>query len=128
MKVHHIGYAVKCIDKALEKFKQLGYTEETEVVKDDIREVYIKFIINDGYRIELIAPSGENSPINKTIKKGSTPYHICYEVDDIYTSIEEMSKIGYTLFKEVQIAPAIDNRKVAFLFSRDIGLVELLEK
>nr|3HDP_A Chain A, Glyoxalase-I [Clostridium acetobutylicum] len=128
LKVHHIGYAVKNIDSALKKFKRLGYVEESEVVRDEVRKVYIQFVINGGYRVELVAPDGEDSPINKTIKKGSTPYHICYEVEDIQKSIEEMSQIGYTLFKKAEIAPAIDNRKVAFLFSTDIGLIELLEK
>ncbi|WP_017752671.1 VOC family protein [Clostridium tyrobutyricum] len=128
MNIHHIGYAVKDIKKAFEKFKDIGYMEETEIIKDEFRKVDIQFIIKDGYRIELVSPNDKDSPVNKIVNKSCAPYHICYETTNLEENIKYLIKRGYTLFKEPEAAIAINNRKVAFLFSRDLGLVEILEK
>lgn len=128
MKVHHIGYAVRNIEDAFKKFQNLGYIRETEIISDEIRNVFIQFIIKDGYRVELVAPLKENSPVDKILKKGNTPYHICYETNDICKTIEELSGSGYTSLGVPEKAPAIHNRRVVFLFSKDMGLIELVEK
>lgn len=36
LKIHHIGYLVKNIDKAIEKFKQLGFKRVSETTCDEI--------------------------------------------------------------------------------------------
>lgn len=128
LKIHHIGYAVKNIEKAFEKFEKIGYVKETEIIKDDIRKIYIQFIVKDGYRIELVSPASLDSPVSSIVNKSNTPYHICYESLNIEESIKCLINNGYTLFKAPQEAKAIKNKKAAFLFSRDIGLIEIIEK
>lgn len=127
LKIHHIGYAVKDIAKAYEKFKELGYLKESDIIKDDSRKVYIQFLIKDDYRIEIISPSEKGAPIEKILKRGNTPYHICYEVFNLEEEIEKLQNSGYTLTQKPEKAPAIGNRKVAFMFSMDMGLIELVE-
>ena len=53
LKIHHIGYLVKKIDKAKNTFESLGYLTRQDTVYDDIRKVNICFVEKDGYLIEL---------------------------------------------------------------------------
>ena len=60
-------------------------------------------------------------------KRGVTTYHICYEVDDINSSVSELRKQKFVqLFKPVE-AVALNNQKICYLFNKDVGLIELVE-
>lgn len=128
MKVHHIGYAVGNLEKARKRFKELGFEEESGVFEDNLRKVIIQFMKNREYRVELIAPM-EESPIDEILKKvGPTPYHICYEVKDLESSIQEFQKRGYLLLHPPAEAVALDGEKVVFLYNPHVGIVEFVKK
>lgn len=128
MNIHHVGYLVKKLDKARASFEALGYIAEGEVAYDEIRDIDILFMINGDYRIELVMPKSENSVVNDLLKKnGSGPYHICYHCEDIEASMEEMRSKGFVPAGDIQPAPAIDGRRVVFMFSRTMGIIELVE-
>lgn len=128
MKIHHIGYAVHDIKASEASFIILGYKKCSDIVEDDSRKVSILFMKKEGYLIELIAPLNEKSHMYTILKKmGSGPYHVCYEVESIDASIDRLLRNGYILVEKPCAAAAIENRKVAFLFNRDIGMLELLE-
>jgi len=61
MKIHHIGYLVKSMEKAQKTFTELGYRIEQETVYDDYRQIDICFLEKDGYRIELVCPGTATS-------------------------------------------------------------------
>ena len=85
MKIHHIGYAVKNIEKSIEVFKNLEY-HIGETIRDDLRKVNICFVEKDGYVVELISPIDKNqeSIVDGVLKKsGNGPYHICYVVSNM---------------------------------------------
>lgn len=127
LKIHHVGYAVNNIEKASKAFLDLGFTLGNVFV-DEIRMVEICFLQNDGYTIELVAPHSVGSPIDRILEKnGPTPYHICFETDNIYASIDNLSVQGFRLIVKPAPAPAINYSNVAFLFSNSAGLIELVE-
>ena len=129
MKIHHIGYAVKDLEDSIKEFEKLGYNRVENKIIDKKRKVIIQFIKNGKYLIELITPLNEESPITNILKKqGSSPYHICYETNDIDKEIKEMSNNGFTIITKLSEAPAIDNKKVVFLYKRNIGLIELIKR
>lgn len=126
--IHHIGYLVKSIKDSIQVFEALGYVKETEIINDEARGIYICFLTKNGYRIEFVSPMDENSTVSGLIKKlGNTPYHICYEVEDIEESIESLKRQKYMLLQKPQEAVAIDGKKVAFLYEKNIGMIELVE-
>jgi len=128
MKVHHVGYLVKNIDKAMEKFKLLGFQCENEVIYDSIQKANIIFLINSEYRIELIEPVEQDSVTYNLLKKvGNSPYHICYICDDIYASYDLFREQGYSPITDIVEAVAIDKKKVCFMFNNSVGIIELLE-
>ena len=130
---HHIGIAVFSIEKSSEFYVNQGY-EITETVFDPIQNVNICFINckknRGGYTcIELISPKDETSPVNKNLQKnGVSPYHICYEVENIEEAILELKKQKFILVSKPQVAVAMNNKKVCFLFNKNTGLIELVEK
>ena len=129
MRVHHIGYAVKNSKKAIIKFEELGYELETETIEDVGRNVSITFMKNENYLVELVAPMGNKSPIDGYLKKnGNSPYHICYEVASLENKIKELSSEKFIIIHNAEIAPAIENKRVVFMFNKDAGLIELVER
>lgn len=128
MKIHHIGYMVKHIDKAIDSFSRLGYELISDTVDDDIREAQICFLSNGGYVVELVSPHKESDLYELLKKYKNTAYHICYKVESLEKSVTELEKNGFHLFKEIEQAPAISaTAKVCFLMDAGLGMIELVE-
>ena len=129
MKIHHIGYAVNNIEDSLNEFKKLGYKCVENKIVDKKRKVIIQFIKNGDYSIELVAPLGKESPVTNLLKKqGNSPYHICYETDNLEKEIKDLDDDGFVIISDLLKAPAINNKKVIFLYKKEIGLIELVEE
>ena len=61
-------------------------------------------------------------------KRGVTPYHMCYEVEDIDKEYGELIANNWTaLFMPVK-APAFDNRRICYFWNSEIGFIELVNK
>ena len=128
MKIDHSGYAVKNIDKAKKSMEVLGYTFE-DTVEDKDRNIYIAFGEMDGYRVELVAPISEGSPVDMHLSKiGPTTYHICYKSTDIEADIEKLQANRFKV--SIPLAPAIafGGKRVVFMYSLSVGLIEILEE
>lgn len=127
LKIHHIGYLVKKIEKAKKTFEALGYLVEQDTVRDEIRKVDICFLIKDGYRVELVSPFSEDSVVAGLLKKyKNAPYHICYEADDSDAAYRKLTENGFAAIDTPTPAPALGGCKVVFLTSPVIGMIELI--
>ena len=138
MQVNHIGYAVQDLNKAVESFLSLGYRVCRAETEDPSRNVKICFLSDpNGVTVELIAPLdknlnknlNKNSPVDSWLQKnGNSPYHICYDSEDIASDIVALKRQGYLLVTRPLPAPAMDDRRVAFMYGKNVGLIELMEK
>ncbi len=129
MKINHIGYLVKNLDKSLNAFLKLGYKIKQKTILDEYRQIKICFIEKNGYVIELVTPISKTSIVSKLIKKiGNSAYHICYETDDILSEMKNLENSGYILCSELHQAIAFQNRRVCFYLNPYLGIIELLEK
>lgn len=129
MKVHHIGYAVPDLGKAQVEFTALGWNVCSPITEDVSRQARIAFMEKDGVTIELVAPMSDGSPVYKMLQKGSgSPYHICYEVDSIEAAEVELKKERFIPFQKAAVAPAIGGRRVEFMYAKQAGIIELVEK
>lgn len=128
MIIHHVGGVTPKIENAIQKYKELGFEQETEIVVDCFREIKIAFIKNGDYRIELIEPLSEKSSFYNLLKKyKNTFYHICYETAELDLRLKELRSKGYMPITQAEIAPAIENRRVIFLMNPQMGMIELVE-
>lgn len=129
LKFHHIGIACFDIDETKPFYELMGY-KASSVTDDPIQDIRICFLKKEGAPLlELLAPIDEKSPVNRILAtQGVTPYHICYEVEDIEQAMTLLRK-QHKFVRVSKAAPAcaMDNRRVAFLFRKDVGLIELVE-
>lgn len=127
LRVHHIGYLVKKIEKAQRTFEQLGYRTEQDVVYDDIRKINICFMVMGDCRVELVSPVSEDSVVAGLIHKyKNSPYHICYETDDYEEAYAGLTANGFLAIDTPTPAPALGGRRVVFLTNAAIGMIELI--
>ena len=126
--LEHIGYITDNIVKTAEAFLLLGYKADV-VVNDDTQRTRICFLTKPrATKIELVEPYEDNKTMQKMLKRGVTPYHTCYEVDDVNAAYEEMLDNDFTpLFKPVA-APAFNNRLICYFWKSDIGFIELVNR
>ena len=126
---HHVGIAVFDIVAAKLFYETLGYVP-SNVIYDPVQNVYICFLRHESMPLlELLQPKDESSPVSRTLRtNGVTPYHICYEVDSLEESLAELRKQRFIMVKKPSQAVALENKRVCFLFNKDVGLIEIVEK
>lgn len=128
LEIDHIGYLVKKIDKAIQKFEKLGYKLKGNITRDTIRHIDICFMSKDGYVIELVSPYDDESVVAKLIKRlGNSPYHICYKTNNFSETIQNLTKNGFTMIDKPLEALAFGNKKVVFMINHLVGMIELLD-
>ncbi len=126
---HHIGIACHSIDKTKAFYVQMGY-QASAVVDDPLQHVRVCFLENGDKapRIELLEPLDEQSPIARTLAStGVTPYHTCYEVADIEAAVAALRKQRFLLVSGPVPACAMEDRRIAFLYNKNTGLIEVVE-
>lgn len=138
MRLHHVGYLVKNIEKSLPAFLALGYTPVSLAGGDSLRYLYyddtrqcdICFLRQydwDCIYVELIAPRSPSSPIWGLLSTyKNTPYHLCFESKDLENDISSLKMSGWLVFQTAAPAPAIGDRPVVFLVHRSAGIIELV--
>ena len=128
---HHIGIATDNIEKSISIYKNLGYNlEGSTTIVDPIQKVELAFMFRENHPLlELVSPIDDNSPVKTILKKMSTtPYHTCYETLSLELTINDFKKLRFVIVQKPTPAIAFNNRRIAFLFHKNIGLIELLEK
>ena len=137
MTLHHIGYLVKDIEKSANAFRAIGFTDRMYndgnfVCYDPTRMCDICFMDHTEDKavcIELISPKSKESPIYGLMERyKNSPYHMCFESEDMEKDMQELREKGWSVFTQPAIAPAIDGRNVVFLIHRSAGIIELVDK
>jgi methylmalonyl-CoA/ethylmalonyl-CoA epimerase len=127
LKVHHIGYLVKKINRSKETFESLGY-RSGEITHDISRGIDICFLTKDGLNVELVSPFTEDSIVSGIMSRyKNCAYHICYESAQFEDDLKSLGESGFHMIGEPLPAPAINGRRVVFLMNPSIGMIELLE-
>jgi 4-hydroxyphenylpyruvate dioxygenase-like putative hemolysin len=127
----HIGYAVANIADYLETFFVPLYrpVDVSPTIEDPGLGVRIAFVtLAAGVRIELIEPLSEASPVSKFVgdRRGGL-YHLCYATDDLEGEIARFRSRGCMPFSGPTPARAFEGRRVAFLYTPQRDIVELVE-
>ena len=126
--INHVGMLVKDIEISVKEFEYLGYEEISQVFRDEYRGIDIIFLKKNGYCVELVSPFIDDSAVGKLLTRlGETPYHFCYECEELGNTIEELTRQGYILIDEPQPAIAFENKLVAFMYKNGLGLIELVD-
>ena len=126
---HHLGIATKSIEKCVGIYRELGYSI-SEIKIEPSQNVKICFLSKEGSPLlELVEPLNNDAPVSNIVKNsGTTPYHTCYEVEDLQQSLDELEELNFRLLFEPEKSKAMDDGQFCYLFSSEIGLIELYQK
>jgi methylmalonyl-CoA/ethylmalonyl-CoA epimerase len=129
MKIEHIGIATPLIDDALRFWRDaLGLeVRHTEVVEE--QGVRVAMLPLGEPRIELLEPTGEDSPVAKFIaKRGPGIHHVAVRVPDIREALARLKAQGARLI-DVEPRVGAGGCLVAFVHPSTSGgvLLELVE-
>ncbi|MDP8207288.1 MAG: methylmalonyl-CoA epimerase [Candidatus Electryonea clarkiae] len=122
-KIGHIGIAVPDLEEGIQLYRdKLGLKFiGTEVVED--QKVKVAMFEAGDVHIELLEPTGDDSPIAAFLQKtGGGMHHICYEVDDVDESLMEFEENGIRLIDK-KSRPGASGTRVGFLHPKSTGRV-----
>ena len=132
IRLDHIGIAVDDIESGSVFWKLLGLIQGDDERIDE-QGVNIRFFSTEhskhGVKIELLAPTGEDTPIGRFLKKkGPGIQQIAFRVDNLDSVLSKLKGEGVRLIDETPTEGAHGSR-IAFVHPSSTGgvLVELLE-
>ena len=123
--IHHIAIIASDYDKAKEFYvDKLGFKVKREVERKE-REDFIIFLdAGDNIEIELFIE--KNPPERVTRPEARGLRHLAFRVDDIYKSVEELTKRGIET-EEIRIDP-LNGKHMTFFFDPDGLPLEIREQ
>jgi len=124
--ISHIGIAVSDLEAGIALYEKLGFTLEA-IEEVPSQKVKVAFFPCGNTRLELLAPTSEDSPIAKFIeKRGEGIQHLAFAVDNLPVSLNEMENQGVQLIDK-EPRPGAHGAQIAFLHPKSTGgvLIEL---
>jgi len=113
--IHHVGIAARDLDEAIATYGKLFGAELQH--RDTVSEqgVEAAAVIVGGSRIELLAATGEDTPVGRFLaKRGPGIHHVAYEVDDLDAELAELDAQGVELIDHAP-RPGFYGLRVAFV-------------
>ena len=125
----HVGIAVHSLDESLPTFESItggkGYGRE----RVESQGVEVVFVGEGLGRLELLAPTRDDSAVAKFLaKRGPGMHHLCYRVASIRDELARYREAGAQLIDR-EPRPGAGGHMVAFIHPKSTGgvLVELVE-
>lgn len=126
----HIGIAVENIKIALKLCEGIFNLDlqEGDIYIDKTQKVKVAFVKIGETKFELVEPISDDSPVKNYIRKGINLYHVCFRVADIENAIKESRRLGGIVTVPPVPATAFNEKKIAFVYFKNLGLVEWVEE
>ncbi len=119
------------LQRSIDSYRELfGYRVLSGPFRDAIQRVTVCFLGTGQAHdvvIELVAALTDDSPVKQLLAKGGGAYHVCYGVADIEQAVADFRTKGSLIVVQPVPAIAFAMRRIAWLYTPDRQLVELLE-
>ncbi len=127
--IDHVAIAVPSVEQAIPLWRDhLGFDfEGLEVVPS--QGVRVAILTKGPHRIELMEPTGDDSPVARFLdKRGPGVHHLCLEVESVDRMLDDLDAAGIRLVDR-KSAPGAGGRMVGFVHPKgtDGVLLELSE-
>ena len=134
--ISHIGIAVADLEASIARYQILTGRTVSDI--EEVRDQRVRVAMfspadgpgESGGRIELVAPTSDDSPVGRFIADhGEGLHHLCLYVDDIDAKLRELKAAGVRLIDESPRVGA-GGKRIAFVHPGSIGgvLIELEER
>lgn len=125
--IDHIGIAVRDLDQSINLYSSIFQVSSfhRETIPD--QGVHVASFSLNGVRIELTAPTSDDSPLARFLeRRGEGIHHIAFLSDAITGDMQNLSAIGIELINKTPVDGA-HNMNIAFLHPKSTGgvLMEL---
>ena len=128
--IEHIGIAAKELKTDAPFWKHILGINHTNSEKVESESVLTDIYDTGKGKVELLETLNPESPLKKFIeKRGPGIHHVCFEVEDIYTSIKELKENNIQVISD-KYSIGAEGYKVVFIHPKSTGgvLVDLAEK
>lgn len=116
---HHVGLGVPSIERA---------DPDAQRVVNRSQGVVMAFVNVSGITVELLEPLHDKSPVARSAAGGPSLLHLCFEVDDLGDAMECGRSAGFHRISAPVAVPEWEGRRIVWVFSQALGLVELAER
>jgi methylmalonyl-CoA/ethylmalonyl-CoA epimerase len=128
-RINHIAVAVRDLETATKIYRDTLGASVSEMVPQPQHGVTTVFVNLPSTKVELIAPLGESSPIEKFLERNPEGgiHHVSYEVNDIFAARERLKAGGARVLGDGEPKIGAHGKPVLFLHPKDFcgTLVEL---
>jgi methylmalonyl-CoA/ethylmalonyl-CoA epimerase len=127
--LNHVAIAVPDLDAACKDYKNFLGAKLSVPMDIPDHGVTVVFVELANTNIELLAPLGESSPIQRFLKKNPAGgvHHLCFEVDDILEARDKLISEGARVLGGGNPKEGAHGKPVLFLHPKDFQgtLIEL---
>lgn len=113
--IHHLGVAVTDLDEAIATYERLfgARVERRDSLASQGVDA-VSLLVGDG-RVELLAPTGEDTPVGRFLaRRGPGMHHVALETDDVEAAIRELAAAGADVV-DAAPRPGLFGLEVAFV-------------
>ena len=100
--IHHLGVAVTDLEDAIATYERLfgARVEHRDALAEQgVEAVSLRV---GASRLELLVPTGEDTPVGRFIaRRGPGMHHVAFETDDVAGTIRELAEAGAELIDDV---------------------------
>ena len=99
--IHHLGMAVTDLDEAIATYERLygARLHGRETLLEQGVEAAGLYVGES--RVELLAPTGEDTPVGRFLaRRGPGMHHVALETDDVARALADLTAAGATLIDE----------------------------
>jgi methylmalonyl-CoA/ethylmalonyl-CoA epimerase len=128
-RLNHVAIAVRELKAASAVYRDKLGAEVSAPVAQPEHGVTTVFVTLPNSKVELIAPLGADSPIDKFLERNPDGgiHHLCYEVADICAARDQLKATGARVLGDGEPKIGAHGKPVLFLHPKDFlgTLVEL---
>lgn len=133
MKLDHLGFITHNLEEALHVFHQLGYEDMySEIRHHEPKNLHTMRVRLGDTVAEVMEPADPSKPsfVDGGFETGTAPiilHHLCYSVDDIRKTFDELLATGeYTVYEDITNG-VFQKNLIGFLHHKTMGYIEFFE-
>ncbi|MCW5701093.1 MAG: VOC family protein [Bradyrhizobium sp.] len=123
---HHLGVACRNIEVEAKVWNAFGYVAEGPDFDDPVQRINGRFLIGPGPRLEILAPTTPDSPVEGILARGTKIYHQAFTVPRLDEAVAAARANRCKLMVGPVPAVAFEGRPIAFLLMPNMNLLEFI--
>jgi methylmalonyl-CoA/ethylmalonyl-CoA epimerase len=125
-RLHHLGLACPSLEAEHGRLAAIGAVDDGAPFVDPGLGIRGRFVMLGDARVELLEEWEASGVLASWLRGPARFYHLAYLVDDLDAEVAALEP-GARLIRGPQPAVAFDGRRVAFLVTPSLLMIELVE-